>query len=154
MTVSKDQTPHTVLYVPNLDYNLLFVSQLTQNHQCVAKFYLDFCEFQNLSSWRTTGNAKAHAGLFLIEVDTTCITSSHCPKNKLISPKDDPIMLWHYHLGHPNFLYLHRMFPSLFQNKSQHSFIAKCVNYQNIFVILFLVSHIIPRPFSMIHSDI
>ena len=28
--------------------------------------------------------------------------------------KDSVIMLWAYHLGHPNFIYLEKMFPSLF----------------------------------------
>ena len=107
---------------------------------------------------RTIGNAKAHEGLFLVEVDsslvrdkfhTASITSSHCPKDKLISPKDEPIMLWHYRPGHPNFLYLRRMFPSLFKNKSPTSFQHEvCQFSKHIRYIKILC------PFSMIHSNI
>ena len=33
-------------------------------------------------------------------------------------------MLWHYRLGHPNFMYLEKLVPSLFTNKNSESF--KC----------------------------
>lgn len=34
------------------------------------------------------------------------------------SNKNSAIMLWHYRLGHPNFMYLQKLFPSLFINKN------------------------------------
>ena len=64
-------------------------------------------------------------------------------------------MLEHYRLGHPNFSYLEKMFPSLFINKNPKLF--QCEIYQ-------LAKHTrssysnheykSSSPFSMIHSDI
>ena len=34
----------------------------------------------------------------------------------------DEIRLWHWHLGHPNFPYLNRLFPSLFKNINMSQF--------------------------------
>ena len=36
--------------------------------------------------------------------------------------KDSEIMLWHYRVGHPNFMYLEKLFPSLFRNRSPKFF--------------------------------
>ena len=35
------------------------------------------------------------------------------------------IMLWHYKLGHPNFLYLKKLFPTLFDNTNAEVFQCK-----------------------------
>ena len=64
-------------------------------------------------------------------------------------------MLWHFRLGHPNFLYLEKLFPALFKNKNPTSFkcdicqLAKhtCNSYPSQ---PYQMSH----PFSMIHSDV
>ncbi|KAL3520220.1 hypothetical protein ACH5RR_018369 [Cinchona calisaya] len=56
--ISKDLILNSVLYVPNLDCNLLSISKLTRPHNCVAKFSANLCEFQDLISGRTIGNAK------------------------------------------------------------------------------------------------
>ena len=39
--------------------------------------------------------------------------------SELVSfPVNNEIMLWHYKLGHPNFLYSKTLFPTLFSNKN------------------------------------
>ena len=45
IVISKDLTLNSVLYVPNLGCNLLLVSKLTYEHNCVAKFSSNLCEF-------------------------------------------------------------------------------------------------------------
>ena len=51
---------------------------------------------------------------------------------------NDAILLWHYRLGHPNFVYLEKMFPSLF-NKNSNPFQCEiCQMSKNMFVILIL----------------
>ena len=48
--ISKDITLHSLLYVPKLDCNLLSISRLTQDLNCVTKFLPHVCEFQALNS--------------------------------------------------------------------------------------------------------
>ncbi|RVX10421.1 Retrovirus-related Pol polyprotein from transposon TNT 1-94 [Vitis vinifera] len=56
--ISKDITLHSVLYVPKLDCNLLSISRLTQDLNCVTKFLPHMCEFQALNSGKRIGNAE------------------------------------------------------------------------------------------------
>lgn len=44
--ISKDLTPNFVLLVPNLDCNLLSISKLTQELNCVTKFGANFVNFK------------------------------------------------------------------------------------------------------------
>ena len=64
-------------------------------------------------------------------------------------------MLWHYHLGHPNFLYLSKMFPSLFSNKNPNSFCCEICQFakhtRNSYSRL---TYKPSKPFSLIHSDV
>nr|CAN83808.1 hypothetical protein VITISV_026963 [Vitis vinifera] len=56
--ISKDITLHSVLCVPKLDCNLLSISRLTQDFNCVTKFLPHMCEFQALNSGKRIGNAE------------------------------------------------------------------------------------------------
>ncbi|KAL3530598.1 hypothetical protein ACH5RR_009920 [Cinchona calisaya] len=42
-------------------------SKLTREHNCVAKFSANLCEFQDLISGRTIGNTKEDSGLFFLK---------------------------------------------------------------------------------------
>lgn len=64
-------------------------------------------------------------------------------------------MLWHYRLGHPNFLHLQKLVPSLFSNKSPKSVsvwnLSIRKHARNSYSIRpYKKSH----PFSIIHSDV
>ena len=64
-------------------------------------------------------------------------------------------MLWHYRLGHPNFVYFEKIFPKLFNNKNPNQF--KC----EICQLSKHTRHVFPshaykssQPFTVIHSDV
>lgn len=64
-------------------------------------------------------------------------------------------MLWHYILSHPDFVYLEKLFPSLFINKSPKFFNCEiCLlakhTHNNYPSLSYKPSH----PFAMIHSDV
>ena len=64
-------------------------------------------------------------------------------------------MLWHYRLGHPNFMYLGKLFPSLFMNKNPNNFSSEICQYSkhtgnSYSSVTYKPSH----PFSLIHSDV
>ena len=75
---------------------------------CVAKFFPFGCEFQNLLSERTIGNAKECDGLYFLE-DKQVILNKQAQALSGESVSDfisNQIMLWHNRLSHPNFSYL------------------------------------------------
>ncbi|KAL5851107.1 hypothetical protein ACOSQ3_006225 [Xanthoceras sorbifolium] len=132
----------SVLFVPKLDCNLLSITKLTKDCNCMVKFVHNLCEFQDLDSGRTIGSAELCSGLYLLKVEGTSTRQAL----QVMSNSDSEIMLYHYRLGHPNFMYLEKLFPSLFKNKSFKNFQCE---------ICHLSKHIRnSHPFSMIHSDI
>ena len=130
-----------MLHVPALDCNLLSISKLTRDNNCVTKFFPNLCEFQDLDSGKVIGSAEMCSGLYLIKDHTSldrqtlnanCVSSKSQFLSKFLSNKDHDIMLWHFRLGHPNFMYLEKLFPSMFINKSsvyQLSNLLTCQTY-------------------------
>ncbi|RVW23973.1 Retrovirus-related Pol polyprotein from transposon RE2 [Vitis vinifera] len=64
--LTKDLYLDSVLHVPNLDCNLLSISKLAHDLQCVTKFYPNLCVFQDLKSGKMIGNAELCSGLYLL----------------------------------------------------------------------------------------
>lgn len=156
VVISKDITLHSMLYVSKVDRNLLSISRLTQDLNCVTKFLPHVCEFQALDSRKRIGNAEVSVGLYLLRAEENqrqpmkiaCVVSS--PSTN----KDSDVMLWHYRLGHPNFLYLQKLYPSLF-NKNSRNFQSEICQLskhtRNSYTIQpYKSSH----PLSLIHSDV
>ena len=56
--ISKDIRLDSVLFVPKLDCNLLSISKLAKDMNCITKFSLNTYEFQDLISGRTIDNAE------------------------------------------------------------------------------------------------
>ncbi|RVX04977.1 Retrovirus-related Pol polyprotein from transposon TNT 1-94 [Vitis vinifera] len=65
--LSRDLTLNSVLLVPNLDCNLLSISKLTKEKRCITNFSSAHCEFQDLDSGKTIGNAEECSGLYILK---------------------------------------------------------------------------------------
>ena len=154
--ISPSLTLHNVLHVPNLSCNLLSISKITHDHQCQVNFYPSYCEFQELTSRRTIGNAREIGGLYFLEDGSKSrkpITST-CFESILVASSDE-IMLWHYRLDHPSFQYLKHLFPSLFKNKNPSSFQCEfCELAKHHRTSFPLQPYRLSKPFSLIHSDV
>ena len=154
--ISKDITLHSVLYVPKLDCNLLSISRLTQDLNCVTKFLPHMCEFQALNSGKRIGNAEVRAGLYLLRAEeirrlpmkTACVVSNPSTKT------DSVVMLWHYRLGHPNFSYLEKLYPSLFNKNSKNFQCEICQLSKHTRNSYSIQPYKPSHPFSLIHSDV
>ncbi|KAL6318088.1 hypothetical protein AAG906_035233 [Vitis piasezkii] len=64
--LTKDLYLDSVFHVPNLDCNLLSISKLARDLQCVTKFYPNSCVFQDLKSGKMIGSAELCSGLYLL----------------------------------------------------------------------------------------
>lgn len=133
--ISKSLTLHNVLHVPNLSCNLLSISKLTHDLNCLAIFYSSTCKFQEVSLGRMIGSTKEIDGLYFFEDET-----QGNGLNSVSVNEDKKIMLWHCRLGHPSFLYLKYLFPEFFKNKNLNLFFVKFVNLQSIIVPLILLN--------------
>ncbi|RVX10447.1 Retrovirus-related Pol polyprotein from transposon TNT 1-94 [Vitis vinifera] len=67
VVLSRDLTLNSVLLVPNLDCNLLSISKLTKEKRCITNFSSTHCEFQDLDSGKTIGNAEECFGLYILK---------------------------------------------------------------------------------------
>ena len=67
--ISKDITLNSILFVPNLDCNLLSVSKITRDFNCITKFSSNICVFQVLNLARKIGSAKLWAGFYLLNAE-------------------------------------------------------------------------------------
>ena len=120
--ISENNNLESVLYVPNLNCNLLSVSKFTKERNCITKFSSNLCEFQELGLEKIIGSARLCARLYLLLVeDASKPQPSQRPCMALNSSinSDSLVMLWHYRLGHPTFMYLKKLFPSLFNEKAK-----------------------------------
>lgn len=91
------------------------------NSLVIVGVLLISCQFQDALSGRMIGCARLHGGHFLGH-------SSFFSRQSLVSSvKSSPvsnlqeIMLLHFRLGHPSFVYLVNLFPSLFKNNEDFS---------------------------------
>ena len=136
VVVSRNITLKFVLYVPNLDCNVLSINKFTQELNYVANFSPHVCEFQDFTLERMICSARSYDGLYHLKVQPYSVRQSHlgvsepisCQINSCVSvgelknQSEKLVMMWHYRLGNPSFLYLSKLFPSLFKNKSVISF--------------------------------
>ena len=153
VVILKDIIIKDVLYVPKPNCNLLSISKLMKDLKCVTKFHSFLCEFQALDLGKRIGNAEECACLYRLRVDDSnrrlerfaCVVASS---------KEASIMLGHYCLGHPNFMYLRRMFPSLF-NKNLNFFHCEVCELSKHIRNTYPAQPYKPsKPFTLIHSDV
>lgn len=53
--------------VPNLNCNLLSITKVTHDENCIAKFVHNLCEIQDLDLEMTIGNARECSGIYLLK---------------------------------------------------------------------------------------
>ena len=71
IAISNSFVLNSMLHVLNLFCNLLYISKLTKDLHCAAKFFHSHCEFHNLYLGKMTGSAKEGEELYYLEDDTT-----------------------------------------------------------------------------------
>ena len=83
-----------VLFVPQLHYNLISVSQLIDDSKCLLQFTDSLCAIQDLRSGSLIGAGERKDGLYYFRrVPTVCAVTV---------PEISDFELWHRRLGHPS----------------------------------------------------
>ena len=136
--------------------NILSVSKLTSDHNCMAKFFASNCEFQDLSLGKMIRKVRECDDIYYLEdsiivngqgqVASTGLGSLSC---------DNEIMLSHYRLGHPSFSHMKSLFPTLFNYKNvSHLQCETCQLAKHHLSPYPTRPYIASRPFSLIHNVI
>ena len=82
----------SVLYVPNSPFNMISISKLTRDLNCLITFYDNFVTLQDRSTGRTIGIGREFQGLFHLNSPSS---STAC------TSMDTPLFI-HSRLGHSN----------------------------------------------------
>ena len=166
--LTKDLYLDSVLHVPNLDCNLLSISKLARDLQCVTKFYPNSCVFQDLKSGKMIGSAELCSGLYLLSCGqfSNQVSQASCVQSQSMSEsfnsvsnskvnKDSEIIMLHYRLGHPSFVYLAKLFPKLFINKNPASYHCEiCQFAKHTRTVYPQIPYKPSTVFSLVHSDV
>ncbi|KAK2655514.1 hypothetical protein Ddye_008566 [Dipteronia dyeriana] len=115
--------------------------------------------YKDLISERMIGTAELRSGLYILDVDSSlnmqCLSTKQLASQNNSRTSLNRVMLWHYRLGHPNFLYLEKLFPNLFINKSSREFSCEiCELSKHTHSSLSPRIYHIFEPFALIHSEI
>ena len=112
----------------------------------MTKLYPTYCIFQDMVSRKTIGTAEVQAGLYLLTAKAAkgiqCNSIDfelHPVESSSRSNKNSVVMLWHYRLGHLNFMYLEKLLPDYSSKKIIEIFIVTFVNFLNIPVLCILL---------------
>uniref|UniRef100_A0A2N9J5N3 Integrase catalytic domain-containing protein n=1 Tax=Fagus sylvatica TaxID=28930 RepID=A0A2N9J5N3_FAGSY len=134
-----------VLYLPEFPFNLLSVHKLTVALHCSIAFFPSYCVFQDLKTKRTIGGGFEKDGLYYFRPFHTSIPSA---LRSSVSPYQ-----WHCRLGHPSFLNLQKLVPSL---SDFSSFNCETCELSKHHRATFKLRNDEPclHPFELVHSDV
>jgi hypothetical protein len=102
-----------VLYVPNLQCNLISVSQLIDESNCIVQFTNRFCIIQDHTSKMVIGAGEQREGLYYFKHAVVAATTT-----TINTPKS--LTLWHQRLGHASFQVVEKI-PNLCYDKQNNS---------------------------------
>ena len=81
-----------VLYVLDSHFNLIFISKLTRDLNCLITFFYHLVTLQDRSTGQTIGIGRESQGLFHLST----------PSSSIACASMDTPLLTHNRLGHPN----------------------------------------------------
>ena len=123
-----------VLHVPSFLINLLSVSSITKALNCTIEFFATHCIFEELKIGRMIDSGRLQDGLYLL--DDSCGFLNPGTNQTLLGHSmsvDQEIIQWHKRLGHPSFLVLKAMFPTLFKGVADKIFSLSSMSTCQVF---------------------
>jgi len=102
----------SVLYVRNLENNLLSIARITIDLNCRRIFYSHYCCFLDLVTGKMIGSGSLKDGLYFLDLRVKqpgwLKHAYHIARSR---DSMAIIWLWHCRLGHPSFTLLQNLFP-------------------------------------------
>ncbi|KAL4011672.1 hypothetical protein IC575_028733 [Cucumis melo] len=92
----------SVLHLRNLSFNLIFISQLTHDLNCVVLFFPGYCLFQDRVTKKIIDRGYESGGLYLFDHQVSQVVA--CP----VIPSPFEV---HCRLGHPSLFVLKKLYP-------------------------------------------
>ena len=111
---STDMSLSSVLHVPSFPINLLSISCITNELNCVAILFPSWCLFQELGTGKRLGTGIMHDGLYYLDNNVPPVVAAVAS----LSPLDE-FLLHHRRLGHMSFVTLGRLYPALYSKVNQ-----------------------------------
>ena len=143
-----------VLYIPNFNFNLIYVSKLASSLKCELIFSHSSCINQGSKTRRKIGTIDVHDGLYTLVLQPVV---NHFIQSVIVHPQCNklPIDLWHFRLGHPSHQCMRIMkqcYPCL---SSDSTFICNTCHFAKQRKLPFPLSHSHAfKPFELLHMDI
>ncbi|CAN1225967.1 Retrovirus-related Pol polyprotein from transposon TNT 1-94, partial [Linum grandiflorum] len=114
---------------------------------------------QEVGTGTILGSGEACDGLYILKgAEHTKENLADSKSAHVVASLDssmDPVVLWHYRLGHPSFMYLERLFPDLFNKRSAKLFECEvCQLAKHTRTVYSGVGYQPTKPFAIVHSDI
>nr|KYP76234.1 Retrovirus-related Pol polyprotein from transposon TNT 1-94 [Cajanus cajan] len=143
--------PNTLL-VPSLSNILISVGQATEQLNCVALMYPNFCFFQDILTKEITWRGTKRGGLYYMED----LNSSRVNNvGKASNNKEGEIRVWHACMGHPSFYYMKHVLPKLFAGVDLSKLTCDtCIVAKSHRVPFPTHLNKINTPFGLIHTDV
>lgn len=139
------------LLVPSLSSKLLSIGQVTEDLNCRALIYPQFCLFQDILTEEVIGHGTKRDGLYYMD------DFSPGKANKVSQDRNkaNEIWLWHRRLGHPSFSYLKHLFLDLLLNICETTFHCESSVLAKSHRTFYHISpNQCPTPFMLVHSDV
>jgi hypothetical protein len=115
----------SVLHVPSFPINLLSISCITKELNCVAIFYPKWCLFLEIGTRRELGRGSMHDGLYYLDNDISPMVAAALSYSPL-----GEVLLLHHRLGHMPFGTIGQLYPGLL-NKIRRSWCVMLANMAN-----------------------
>jgi transposase InsO family protein len=150
--ISPKLTLYNTLLVPSLSTKLLSVGKLTEELNCVAHIFPNYCVFHDLLTKEIVGHGTKRSGLYYLDnLETGKLYSTRGYEEG----KREEIILWHRRLGHPSFGYLEKLSPHLFSGLTNRNFF--CETYIKVKSHKASYQDSLNKssaPFDLIHTDV
>ena len=133
-----------MFHLPQLSFNLISVSQLTHDLNCVVSFFPCYCLFHDRMTKKIIGRGYESGGLHLFD--------HQIPKVVACSGVTSPFKV-HRCLGHPSLFILKKLYPEFRFLSSLNSDLCQFAKFHRLSSSP-RVNKRASAPFELVHSDI
>jgi hypothetical protein len=140
----------SVLHVPSFPINLLSISCITKELNCVAIFYPKWCLFLEIGTRRELGRGSMHDGLYYLDNDISPMVAAALSYSPL-----GEVLLLHHRLGHMPFGTIGQLYLGLLNKISKEKLVCDACQYGKQTRSSYVLSNNRSSvPLETIHSDV